>query len=262
MLSNSKLITVDSLTEQSLHDLFALRCVAVRVPEFYDPTYSKALSDLLYQEIDASVSGGIYESDIDSFWNVTSDPSRRERYFGGALPLQQRLRRLSAPHPSPIDLLRATLDERWPGGSTLMSMEGRKMPFGITRAWRTGSEGLPHQDVLHRESSDPEFKAMAGQLGVNIYFDTADEGGELEVWDHRVTDEQYADIAEQYPGSYGYPRETLPESAVLIKPEPGDLVLVNTSCVHAIRKITKGRRLTVSGFVGNFGADLPLRCWS
>ncbi|GGP99406.1 2OG-Fe(II)-dependent halogenase WelO5 family protein [Streptomyces roseolilacinus] len=262
MSPDHKLVTVDVLDEQVLRDLFELKCVAVRVPEFYDATYSKSLADLLYQEIDSSAGAGIYESNIDSFWNVTKDAERRERYFNVALPLQRRLRRLSAPHPSPVDLLRVALDENWPGGATLMSMGGRKMPFGITRLWRTGSEGLPHQDVLHREFDDPMAHAMVGQLGVNIYLDTADEGGELETWDHTISDEEYAGMADRYPGSYGYPRDILPDEAVLIAPQPGDLVLINTACVHAIRKITTGRRITVSGFVGNLGPDLPLRCWS
>lgn len=262
MSLNDKLVTVDALDEQVLSDLFALKSIAVRVPEFYDATYCKALADLLYQEIDNTAGAGIYESNIDSFWNVTKDPERRSRYFASTLPLLNRMRRLSAPHPSPVDHLRVALDESWPGGSTLMTLDGSKMPLGITRVWRTGSEGLPHQDVLRREFDDPIAHSLLGQLGVNIYLDTADDGGELEVWDHVISDEEYEGMADAYPGSYGYPREMLPEESVLISPQPGDLVLINAACVHAIRTIAAGRRITVSGFVGNYGPDLPLRCWS
>ncbi|MGP3947722.1 2OG-Fe(II) oxygenase [Streptomyces sp. 7N604] len=254
---------MESLDQQVLADLFDLKYIAVRVPGFYDPMYSKSLSGLLYQEIDDSASGGIYESNIDSFWNVMKDKERRERYFNVALPLQQRLRRLSAPYPSPVDLLRLALDEAWPGGAGLMKMSGRKMPFGITRLWRTGSEALPHQDVLHREiGEEDDTVRLVSQLGVNIYLDTADEGGELETWDHVITDEAYEDLRDEYEGSYGYPRSMLPEESLLISPEVGDLVMVNTTCAHAVRKITRGRRMTVSGFVGNSGTDQPLRCWS
>ncbi|MEU2180428.1 2OG-Fe(II)-dependent halogenase WelO5 family protein [Streptomyces thermolilacinus] len=262
MSLNRKLVTVDTLDEKVLSDLFSLECVAVRVPEFYDATYCKALADLLYQEIDDTAGAGIYESNIDSFWNVTQDPGRRERYLASTLPLMNRMRRLSAPHPSPVDHLRVVLDESWPGGSTLMTLDGRKMPLGITRVWRTDSEGLPHQDVLRREFDDPMAHSLLGQLGVNIYLDTADEGGELEVWDRVISDEEYMGMADKYPGSYGYPRDILPEESVLISPQPGDLILINAACAHAIRKITAGRRITVSGFVGNYGTDHPLRCWS
>lgn len=264
MAPSSKLATVDALDGQVLAALFAREVIAVRVPGFYDPLYSKFLSSALYEEVErADTTGGIYDSNVDSFWNVMDDPERRDRYFAAALPLQRVLRELSTPHPSPVDLLRLALDEAWPGGATLMSIAGRKMPFGITRLWRTGREALPHQDALWREIDEHDDAVpLVGQLGVNIYLDTADAGGELETWDFVITDEQYTSLREQYPGSYGYAHSMLPAESLLISPEVGDLVLVNTMCAHAVRKITKGRRMTVSGFVGNAGADQPLRCWS
>ncbi len=263
MSVSNMLATVDSLDEQVLKDLFELKYIAVRVPGFYDPMYSKSLAGLLHQEIDDSASGGIYESNIDSFWNVTKDKHRRERYFNVALPLQQRLRRLSSPYPSPVDLLRLTLDEAWHGGASLMTMSGRKMPFGITRLWRTGSEALPHQDVLVREiAEEPDTVPLTAQIGINIHLSTADEGGELEIWDYQISDADYESLRDEYEGSYGYPRSMLPEESLLISPEIGDLIMVNTMCAHAVRKITRGRRMTVSGFVGNMGTYQPLRCWS
>jgi hypothetical protein len=263
MSLNNRLATVDSIDQHVLTELFSGTILGIRVPNFYDTLYCKSLAGMLYQAIeDESTSGGIYESDIDSFWNVMNDAARWERYFAVALPVQRRLRRFSSPYPSPIDLLRLALDEAWPGGATLMTMSGRKMPFGITRLWRTGNEALPHQDALWREIQVPEAASLISQLGVNVYLDTADEGGELETWDFVITDEQYEKLRDEYPGSYGYPRDMLPEESLLIAPQVGDLVLVNTMRAHAVRKITCGQRMTMSGFVGNTGIDQPLRCWS
>ncbi|MEH0971259.1 hypothetical protein V6U77_09025 [Micromonospora sp. CPCC 205546] len=243
--------------------LFDGEVIAVRVPQFYDPLYCKSLADALYRAIEEAAKGSIYESDIDSFWNVMDDAERRESYFAMALPLQEKLRALSAPHPSPIDLLRLALDEAWPGGASLMTMSGRKMPFGITRLWRTDSEALPHQDILWREVKEADdIPPLVSQLGVNVYLDTADEGGQLETWDRVISDEEYEQLRDKYPGSYGYPRSMLPEDSLLIAPEVGDLVLVNTLRAHAVRKIEQGRRITLSGFVGSAGTDQPLRCWS
>ena len=264
MSLTSRLATVNVLDGKVLSALFGGNVLAILVPKFYDALYCKNLAAGLYESIDKdSVTGGIYDSDIDSYWNVMNDPAREERYFAMALSSQERLRRLSAPHPSPIDLLRLALDEAWPGGATMMTMAGRKMPFGITRLWRTGSEGLPHQDVLWREvGRRDEVARLTGQLGVNVYLDTADEGGELETWDRAITDEEYATLRDDYPGSYGYPREMLPDESLLITPRVGDLVLINTMRVHAIRRITRGQRMTISGFVGSSGAGAPLGCWS
>lgn len=264
MSIDDRLAIVKGLDSSILGDLFAGKYVAVRVPGFYDPQHCKHLAEPLYQQVDSeAVTGGIYDSDIDSFWNVMNDEARRERYLAGAVRVQERLRRLSAPYPSPVDRLRLALDEAWPGGATLMTMEGRKMPFGITRVWRTGKEALPHQDLLWREVGPDRLAVpLSGQLGVNIYLDTAEAGGELETWDFRISDEEYESLRETCPGSYGYSRDMLPEESLLISPEVGDLVLVDTRCAHAVRRIDRGRRLTMSGFVGNAGVDQPLRCWS
>lgn len=265
MTDEAKLATVVALDSKVLADLFAGEHIVVRVPGFYDAQLCKNVVEPLYQEIDhAAATGGIYESDIDAFWNVMSDSDRRDRYLAEAVPVQQRMRKLSAPYPSPVDQLRLALDEAWPGGATHMTFGGRKMPFGVTRLWREGREALPHQDLLWREVEDQDELAapVVGQLGVNIYLDTADQGGELESWDRYISDEEYESLRDRYPGSYGFPREMLPEDSVLVDPEVGDLVLVNTTRAHAVRRIEQGRRMTVSGFVGSAGIDQPLRYWS
>jgi len=254
---------VDAVDEQVLADLFDMKYIAVRVPRFYDPVYAKTLSGLLHKEIDDAVAAGIYESNVDSYWSVAKDNQRRERYFNAALPLQKRLRRLSAPHPSPVDLLRVTLDDVWPGGAGLLRMDSRAAAFGATRVWRTNSEALPHQDVLRREQTDDTKGIhLLGQIGVNIYLEVAEEGGGLEAWDRVIADEEYMSLGKQYEGSYGYRRELLPRQSLVISPDVGDLVMINTAYVHAVRKITAGRRITVSGFVGSCGSEQPLRCWS
>ena len=97
----SKLATVDVLDEQVLTALFDRKYIAVRVPRFYNPVYAKALSELLYKEIDSAVAAGIYESNVASYWSVAQDNERRERYLNAALPLQRRLRRKQAAIPVP-----------------------------------------------------------------------------------------------------------------------------------------------------------------
>jgi hypothetical protein len=263
MSLNDKFVATDRIDEDLLQALFSGRVILAHIPGFYDPESAKKLANALYGFIDEAANGGIYESDVESFWTATKDPERRERYFQAALPLLRRLRQLSAPLPSPIDLLRLALDEAWSGGACLMTMRGRKTPFGLTRLWRTESEALPHQDVLWREvDGDDGVVRFTSQLGANVYLDTAEEGGELESWDYVITDDVYRGIEQEYPGSYGYLRDLLPEESLVFNPTAGDLVLINTLHVHAVRKVKQGRRMTISGFVGACGPDQPLRCWS
>ncbi|BAI74121.1 hypothetical protein AZL_a05900 (plasmid) [Azospirillum sp. B510] len=264
MAISDKLIVVDTLTEDVLRKLFRREHIVVRVPKFYNPEYCAALAEGVMADIVDTAGSGIYASNIDSLWAARRSEDRHRRYFETGIVIQRRLRQVSAPHVSPTDLLRLTLDEAWPGGTALMCRNGLKAPFGISRLWRVGSEGLPHQDLLKRELGDDKLDELkiSDQIGVNIYLTTSSAGGELETWDFVVSDDEYEEIAQRFEGSYGYPREMLPRESLVVAPEVGDLIMVNTACVHAIRKIVDGERLTISGFVGCAGEDRHLLCWS
>lgn len=122
-------------------------------------------------------------------------------------------------------------------------------------------EALPHQDLLRRETPDSdEVKFQASQLGVNIYLSSAQSGGELEIWNYSFSDEDCLKYGVE--GSYGFDRSLLPANSLVLKPEEGDLVILNTTKVHAINKVLRGERMTISGFIGFWGNDKPLKCWS
>jgi hypothetical protein len=84
--------------------------------------------------------------------------------------------------------------------------------------------------------------------------------GAVELWDLDGTD---ADRRQHgIDGTYGYRRELLAEPAVTVRPAVGDLVLLRTTRIHAVRPTWSGERLTLSGFVGYVGETSPLRLWS
>lgn len=254
------------LSLESLSKLIHGEILGIQVPGYYAESKCKRLAHLLTEQLgpEGRSSGGIYESDVDSFWNTLEKPELRIKYLSGSIPTMRRARQLMVDHLYPSDLFRLELDELWPAGATLMRIDGSPMLFGITRRWKEGSEGLPHQDILWREYDNQSATLkQRSQLGINIYLTCPEEGGELETWDYSIPDEQYQSYLKKgIKHSYGFDRKDLPEQSFFIKPQIGDLILINTTKIHAIRKTKKGERITVSGFVGYFGDDQSLRLWS
>ncbi|MDP5211249.1 2OG-Fe(II) oxygenase [Microbulbifer sp. 2205BS26-8] len=254
---------LETLTQDHLLHLFKRDYIVIRIPNFYHPNHCSTIAQGLLQEIDPSSGSGIYLSNIDSFWAASRDSDRQRRYFERGSVLQDHLRQISSPFPSPIDLLCQTLCQCWSMGAKPMSMLDMPAPFGISRLWPEGSEGLPHQDLLNRELKDhnPAIH-LKSQIGVNIFLTNSHQGGELEIWDKVIKDSEYEQFSDTAKGSYGYKRDILPKESITITPKVGDLILINTACIHAIRKVVAGQRLTISGFVGKIGDEHPLIFWS
>jgi len=97
-------------------------------------------------------------------------------------------------------------------------------------------------------------------MTVNVYLRTPRSGGELEIWDLIPNDAQ---VAELYTGDYDFlDTHKLPPSAALIKPGVGELVLMLSSRIHAVRASSGGPRVSMSCFVGSTGEAERLVLWN
>jgi predicted 2-oxoglutarate/Fe(II)-dependent dioxygenase YbiX len=61
---------------------------------------------------------------------------------------------------------------------------------------------------------------------------------------------------------YGVQVERLGEPDLVVRPDPGDLLMFNSRKMHAVSPGTGHNRLAVSCFVGYRGDNLPLTFWS
>lgn len=193
-----------------------------------------------------------------AFIEVKSEEDRQQ-YHAAARNNIQLIRNAFKPYASPIDEFRLLLDEVWSAGARLLQIDGQKCFVGVCRFQRTGVDLIPHTDNLTR-NAPPQDEPLLKQLSANIYLEIPEEGGELEMWNIEPSEEEYRQL--QGEKGYGLDRNILPPPASVIKPQPGDLILLNPRFIHAVRPSSLSHRVTLSSFVGYFGEDKPLAYWS
>lgn len=182
-------------------------------------------------------------------------------YFGTALRHIHELRQLCSPELTPFDQFRLELDEQWPGGAHVAPFAKGKAFCGLLRIFQEGGAARPHQDMLRRDTPhEPIAHELVEQIAMNIYLQTAESGGELELWNLRPSPQEY--MAMRDPSSHGIDREKLAPSSALIKPHDGDLILFRSTNLHAVRKVEGRQRITWTSFVGVRGPSRSLVLWS
>lgn len=253
-----------ALAASDLLDLAMGKILALRIPHYYEPVMARALGERFV----AHPLFGHYKNAPDIgrvgmafFETLAGGPELRDTYFGSALSSIRELRRVCSPMLSPMDKLRLDLQEAWEAGADLMHLEGRPMFVGLARVFEDGAEALPHTDVLRRDAPDCASPLqLITQFAANVYLRTAQQGGEVEIWRRKCSDEEIKTL--KMPASYGLDRTKLPPCSVQLTPSDGELILFDATNVHAVRPIIEGPRVTVSCFIGYRGADELLAYWS
>lgn len=135
------------------------------------------------------------------------------------------------------------------------------MFVGLLRVLDEGAPIHPHQDVLRRDAKTAiNAYSLKTQLAANIYLNMPQEGGELQLWEHGCSDEEYKNLLT--PGEYYVERSKLVAPFLTIKPEVGELVLFNPTRYHAVTPGKGTKRVSVSCFVCYRGEYCPLTLWS
>lgn len=259
-----QVVVREQIALSDLRDIIEGRVLAVRVPGWYTPRQSQQLCRRLlrhpgFSRYSIAPDVGVQRVGY-SYFETRGDPQRLDHYFDQAVPTIAEIRRVCAPLLIPIDRLRLELDEHWPGGAGLAALGGRKMFVGTSRLFEDGHSLPPHQDILARETDDEVARRLLAQMTVNAYLRTPRAGGELEIWDLIPNEEQ---VAELYTGDYDFlDTRKLPPSAALIKPGVGELILMLSSRIHAVRASSGGPRVSMSCFVGSTGESERLVLWN
>ncbi|MFJ8308908.1 MULTISPECIES: 2OG-Fe(II) oxygenase [unclassified Streptomyces] len=193
-------------------------------------------------------------------YSEISDSASRDRYHAEARANIQRMRDIFAPYASPSDVLRLLLEETWNTGTNLLHVEGRKAFIGICRYQDKDVDLNPHTDALERNLPAEHSVELTAQLSANIYVNIPQSGGELELWGTEPGEATYNELKGERV--WGLEREQLGPPREVIKPAPGDLLLLNPRQIHAVRPSGDEPRITLGHFLGYYGADRPLGLWS
>ncbi|WP_067826551.1 2OG-Fe(II) oxygenase [Actinomadura kijaniata] len=193
-------------------------------------------------------------------YSEIGDEASRRAYHERALPNIHRLRELFAPYLSPTDELRLLLDEIWPQGANLLHVDGAKCFVGIARYQDKDVDLNPHTDALERNLPPDHQSDLQAQLSVNVYVNIPDEGGELELWGIEPTEDEYRTLVGDR--AYGIDRDKVSDPVAVVKPEAGDLILLNPRLIHAVRPSQDSSRITIGHFIGYLGEERPLALWS
>ncbi|MFQ6199116.1 2OG-Fe(II) oxygenase [Streptomyces sp. NPDC000405] len=269
-LSSDSVANVERVSGADLLALAKGEILAISADEYCDPDLGRSITQHLLN--DERYTGYPNVPDVHK-WGLNtydgfSSPEREEHYFNDALPAIQSLREYWSPSISPIDRLRLELQEGWPAGANLEYLDNRALFVGQARIFHEGKGAIPHQDFLPWELRDlrksertERAPELIGQLTANIYLQTPQSGGELELWLHGYDHPEYKTKLDA-PDSYGLSRDLIPDPALVLSPRDGMLILFHATRVHAVRPSEACDRVAISTFIGVRGIDHPLTYWS
>jgi hypothetical protein len=158
---------------------------------------------------------------------------------------------------SPLDRVFGALSGLFEFGVRPARVGDSECYVGIVRDIRGGEVG--EKKPIHRDdaaidltNSWGELKQIKGQLAWNLYFQIPDEGGELTIFDRRVSP---SDTDFKLPGGRaGYSPEICEGVRnFTMKPTVGSLVLFDSTRLHLIEEPPSDaskRRFTIGGFIG------------
>ncbi len=198
-----------------------------------------------------------------SFYDTAKDPRLLDAYFAEASGDMQEMRELCHPFWSPLDELRCKLDEIWPWGATIATLNGRKMKAGTARVCFEGDQADAHVDSLGFDAETfSDAPVLTRQASANFYLRLPRKGGALVVWDKRLVTKEEEAAHRLLSSRYALDEEKLGRPLPPIHPNQGDLIIFDTNCPHAVRPTLDGVRVTLAVFIGYAGEGKPLSLWS
>lgn len=261
MQCNRKVIRVSTVECHHLAALAIGEVDAIRISNFATPESCEFLAaSILRSDLLGDYDNARLISRVGKSFFETETPESRKHYFAKSIQWIREMRELCEPMLTPIDKLRLALDEAWPSGATLASMEGDRLFAGLARIFKRGSFSEIHQDNLLWDAPHSNFsRELTAQFAANTYLKMPNNGGALNLWRTELSKEQYDQWKNE--GSYGLNSCFLPPPDITLVPKVGELIIFNSRRPHEVTD-GDGDRIAWSSFIGVRRRCDALTIWS
>ena len=275
-VDGAKVARARELTADLLQSLFEERICAIHIPGFFPRSVAARAAKLLRESSRITQwyvpqgRGKVVKSDMAYGIGHPLYRELRTSYFENAASWMRTVRHAFLPHMSPMDRLRAELDELWaPGALIPRNRKGQSYFAGLVRVMsaRTALGGLARTEgSIHVD--DPKRPALPKVFSTNCYVSVPRSGGTLRIWNVAPGKKTGAHPLYRLIARYAFHEgaqeaiaRALPPPLVL-NPLPGDLVIFDSARPHAVTGISRGMRINIQTFLWYTGKKAPLHIFS
>jgi hypothetical protein len=281
-LDGSTVLCLDKLDSSSLqalihtHSACAIHIRGFCPTDIADRLSTHALSEFTQWKIHGKITTDMFYAG----GSIPNEVAKRswpefKRYFSERDDFINSQRKLSGGN-WPADRLEAELRETWPGGAVIGRWLGHKMRPAMMRVMQGGvndmlaspAHGLGY---IHTDGSF-YLRPSYGMFSANIYLKLPEEGGALCVWGVNLGSERnWHDYLRNrlllllsdhfFDPEWQIKLRRLLPAPYIIRPEPGDLIIINSGRLHSVVPLNCGNRVTIQTFISASGAG-PLAIFS
>jgi len=177
-----------------------------------------------------------------------------ERYLEGSVRTVKIAREVVFDGITPVDRIVHRMLAVWQPGVRIPFLDGQPFLCQVLRRWKTGGGAHPHLD----QSCTPLLKPLGieRRFGINVYVEMPTQGGAVEFWNRRISDDEYLRLKRP---DYGLDRVILGPADLIIRPRRGQGILFDASKPHAVETVGgEGERITNASFFGYAGEESAL----
>ncbi len=194
--------------------------------------------------------------------SLVSHINRKADYFLHAENNRKTLQDIFFGLEDPRKKIHSLLENFFPNKEiTIAEENGKKYACGVIRLHELGDSAFIHRDNVRFEAKNFYVSQFLTQLSTVLYIQQSEKGGELVLYKKswRKSDEKFRNI------EFGYKRNVVSNSTkcTKIKPNQGDLIIINPNFYHEILPVKgKKRRITLGLFLAFSNYGKKIVTWS